>query len=262
MLNRGLIYVNQKSIESITTERNLFDSDVNPGFEHGARDMERMFSQLETHYPRLVESVESRAKFEHKDRINLVALICSLLIRSKHMGLRVAGSLNQPDNHHFINELTRQLESLAQVHFKHFLLNATHAKNRLNIALLAMMQNLYWLFFSYEMVFVHTDHPDGWWTTDEPVVYRYDLNDGRIFSDDTELYLPLTPTVLLFMHHRNSKVTEGRLRGFVDGAHVDASIDEYGAIRQLILNNRSEFIFFNREFKFKGPVSEFPISFQ
>jgi len=259
MVARGVAYVNQKSIASILAEQNLFDSDMTPGFEYGARDLEQMFGQLETHYPRIVEQVEGRVLMNREQRSMLIALLCSMLIRSKHMGLRVGGSLDRSERTYFIEELTRQMRQPAGELFKHYMLNAEHEKNVLNLALLAMMYNLHCLFVRYEMVFVHTDNPSGWWTSDEPVVYRYDMNEGRIFSDDTELYLPLTPTVLLFMHHKNSKVKEGRFRTLDDGTHVVASNDEFAEITQLIVSGGMDFVFFNREFRYKGSVEGFPM---
>jgi hypothetical protein len=146
--------------------------------------------------------------------------------------------------------------------FRHFLTHATHKKNVLNLALLAKMENLYWLFFSYEMVFVHSLKGHGWWTTDDPVAYRYDMNDGKIFSDDTELCFPLSPKVLLYMHHKRSKVSDSPFRKFDDGTHVDATTEQFANLIRHIVDNANKYIFFNDEFKFKGPVDEFPIRFQ
>lgn len=259
MLSRGIAYVNQKSIKAATVEQNVFDVALKPEFDGDPRVIEKTFGQLETFYPLIIQNVLGRQALQREHRSMLVALLCSLLVRSVRLRGRVEELLEGPERTRFVDELTRQMSAPQGPLFKNFILGAEHRKNVLNYALLAMMDNLYWTFVGYNIVFVHTAHPDGWWTSDDPVLHHHDLNAEKFFSEETELYFPLSPDVLLYMHHKNSKVKEGAFRTFEDGSHVDAEVEQFEAITQMIVSNGDDFVFFNREYHFNGPIEGFPI---
>ncbi|MEQ9413617.1 MAG: DUF4238 domain-containing protein [Cyclobacteriaceae bacterium] len=197
-------------VKPFTSENNLFDLDFFEG--ETERKFEENCSAIETHYTRLIKSIQRDNFLNDKYTEVLTHFLPSLLCRNipfrEWVELLI---MNNDTREKFFNEITMFKKDGLE---KTLLMNLDQklpVKFQVNFVMFYVMQFFLEVLPSFNFVILKDYKDRGWFTTDNPVVF--DKNDNHIWTIplESEFYLPLNPTYCLYVYHPNG-TSENKLR--------------------------------------------------
>lgn len=237
----------QKSIKSFRREVNFFDiASADPV-------VQRMFEKsvngvLEDEYPRILNDLETKGLLSDKSYAYVLQLAANLLVRSDHwrqIVIRLLDSPNKPVflkhimGHHCQNE-----EEFNAIHEQPFytVVLAQPTEKSINMVLLYFMDHIMKRLWDYELVIIQSQEGKPWFTSTDPVVAQYHIDPAKgfeIFGQDSEYYLPLSPSYLAYLHFPGAVDRSNPLRALPQNSIHLATDEQNLAIVRLIANNVS-----------------------
>jgi hypothetical protein len=238
----------QKSIKSFTTEINHFDIESDDPLI--PRMFEKMNGLLESKYNTIIEELEKTGYLSEKSIEHLLQFVAVQIVRSDKWRDQVIEFLAPETRRNFLHMIIGHRAKNAQ-DFKEMpnqpffqKLMSLPANQVVNRALLFFSEYLIRRIGQFEIVLFEASQDRPWYTSTDPVIVdnRIDERHFEIFAKESEVYFPLSPKYLLYLHFRASEDQLNPLRAFSsDKIHT---LDHTTAweIQKRICNSAREFL--------------------
>lgn len=248
-------FTRQKSIKSFTAMTNVFDIDSQDPVIR--RIFEKLNCDLENGYHEIIADLESNGKLSDKSYAFLLQLIANLLIRSDYWRDTVLELLNSAGKEIFLRHLTihhceseQERKNIDQQPFFRVLIESS-PEEALNRVMLYFMHHLMERLWHYELVIIKSQEGKSWWTSTNPVVVHNRIDGLEMLAMESELYFPISPTYLAYLHFEGSSDQENPLRTLMTNEIHEASDDLNEHLQHLILENPSDCIILAGEYKYR-----------
>lgn len=248
-------FTRQKSIKSFTAMTNVFDIDSEDPVI--TRIFEKLNCDLENGYHEIINDLESSGNLSDKSYAFLLQLIANLLIRSDYWRDTVLELLNSSGKEIFLRHITvhhceseQERENIDQQRFFRVLIESS-PEEALNRVMLYFMDHLMERLWNYEIVIIKSQEDKPWWTSTNPVVVHNRINGLEMFAMESEMYFPISPAYLAYLHFEGSSDQENPLRALMTNKIYSADDDQNEHLQHLILENPSDCIIIAGEYKYR-----------
>jgi hypothetical protein len=255
VISRDEQFTRQKSIESFHAETNLFD------IESDDPRIPRMFEQLncdlETEYNNIIKELEDDGTLSHKSYAFLLQLIANLIVRSDHWRDWILGMLAHETKENFLQIIMghhckdyADFQNIKQQPFFRTVADSepTEVVNRV---LLYFIDHLMLRLWNYEITFIQSQDEKPWFTSTNPVVVHNRTRHIEIFAKDSEIYFPLSPRYLAYVHYKGSDDKANPLRNLATNKIHLATNEQNVDLQNTIMANPSAFVLIAGEFKYR-----------
>ncbi|RAV97610.1 DUF4238 domain-containing protein [Pseudochryseolinea flava] len=218
VLKRGNERPMQKSIKSFTAEVNHFDIESDDPRIH--RMFEKMNATLEGEYNNIVKEVESDGELSEKSIAYLLQFVAVQIVRSDKWRAQIMEFLEPDTRRNFLQFIighrakdAQEFKDMPNQPFFQSLMDLPSDK-LINRALLFFSEYLIMRIGHFEVVILETTDERPWYTSTDPVIVdnRIDKDNLEIFAKESEVYFPLTPKHLLYLHFKGSDDQVNSLR--------------------------------------------------
>lgn len=253
VLKRGEKIIRQKSIESFSTELNLFDLKTNN------KDISRFFEEynksIEDEFNYLIEYIDKNKSLDQRSTTCLKQLIINLICRSDYCRQWVLGNLTNKSKSNFLRIiLVHQFKNYADyvkintspLFMK---LNLSRPNEVINEVLLFFIYHLLYSFDGFESLILVAETNKPWITSDNPIVADLKSQDFHFLTNDSEFYFPISSKYLVFIHHPSSNRNENPLKKLEANKSYTVSDEQMLEINAAIIDNMYEYIIFSGEVK-------------
>lgn len=247
-------FTRQKNIESFYAPSNIFD------IESDDPRIPRMFEQLncdlETEYNNIIGELESKGSLSNKSYAHLLQLIANLIARSDFWREWVLGMLEHENKENFLQIILGHhckdgaefLRIREQPFFR--ILADSAPSEAINRVLIYFIDHLMLRLWHYEIVFIQSQKDKPWFTSTNPVVVHNRTQRLEIFAKESEIYLPLSPSFMAYIHYKGSNDKENPLRSLKTN-HIHIATDEQNdSLQKVVMDNPADFLIIAGEFKF------------
>ncbi|MEP5610683.1 MAG: DUF4238 domain-containing protein [Cyclobacteriaceae bacterium] len=200
VLELGNPITKHMSIKSFTRETNLFDLELFEG--ETLRTFEDNCSKIETHYPKLISSIQQEAHLNDKYVEFLIHFLPSLLCRNIPFRHWVEQLTTLKETRlKFFNEITMFMDDEVEKKLLTTLKSNLDIKYQVNFVMFYVMQFLFKVLSGCTFVLLQADEDRAWFTTDNPVVFDRQNNYEWTIPPESEFYLPLNPEFCVFAYN-------------------------------------------------------------
>lgn len=250
VLKVGEKYTRQKSIESFLAETNVFD------IESEIPEIERLFEQLncdiETEYLSIISDLENDGELSDKSYAVLLQLIPNFIARSDSWRSLVYYFLNSDIKTNFLKIIcihrAKSFEDLENKDFYKVMVE-NPVDEIINRALLFFTEHLMRRLGHYKIVILQSQDGKPWFTSDNPVLVENRTAKFEIMTKDSEVYFPLNPKYLAYLHFKDSDDKDNQLRTLETNKIHPVSDEQNWNIEQMIIRNAHNYVIFDSEFK-------------
>ncbi|MDP3435110.1 MAG: DUF4238 domain-containing protein [Bacteroidota bacterium] len=254
-IRRGEKFTRQKSIESFYSVTSIFDVESDDPI------IPRMFEQLncdlETEYNNIIAELESDGTLSNKSYAYLLQLIADLIVRSDYWRDWILDMLNNENKENFLQLiLGHHCEDFAE--FKNIkqqpffrILSESPPSEIVNRVLIYFIDHLMLRLWQYDITFIQSQKYKPWFTSTNPVVIHNRTENNEILAKESELYFPLSPKFLAYVHFKDSKDKENQLRYLTTNKIHIATDEQNSNLQNTIMKNPSDFVIFAGEFKYR-----------
>jgi Protein of unknown function (DUF4238) len=236
----------QKSIESITTEKDIFDVP----FLLSKRGFEELNGKIETEYPKLISELGNSSELSPEGTTILIHIVSNLLCRTVHYRELVRLYLNSHNKPYFIKAIWKPLEGTADPFIS--TLEKFPDEEQLNMICLIIMNNILYKLSTFRYRILKDFDNRGWITCDNPVVLENAVSQNSIFSINTGIYFPLSKDFCAYLYHRNATIQDSPLRDMGDEVFINTTEETQEMIYERIRQNAVRYIFF------PGQINDYP----
>lgn len=248
-------FTRQKSIESFTAVTNIFDivSD-DPKIE---RIFEKLNCDLETEYNAILADLEKNGYLSDKSYAYLLQLIANLIVRSDYWRQTVLSILNNQGKIAFLKIVTGHLckskEEFQRIDEQPFFkaLAEGAADDIINRVLLYFLDHLMKRLWYYEITIIQSQEEKPWPTSTNPVVIHNSPEGLEILPKESELYFPVSPQYMAYLHFKGSSNKENPLRALESNKIYLATDEQNIELRDIVLKNHTDFVILAGEVKWR-----------
>ena len=249
----GEKFTRQKSIESFLSETNIFK--IEDSYEKLENIFEGLNGMIENEYLNLITDLENQNKFSEKSRFILFQLIPNLLCRTDSVRDLVKEIINSDSKVNFLKmicvENYTKLEELESQKYFQVMINEPTSEGLINKILIFLSRYLQLRLLNYEIVILKSQDDKTWSTSDNPIIFENRYAKFDILTDDTEIYFPLNPKYLIYLHNYKSLDKSNNLRIIETNKVYEVNDEENIELQQKILLNAIEYVIVDGEFKHK-----------
>lgn len=253
VLKLGEKFTRQKSIESFLSETNIFD------IESDILEIVRIFEHLnglfENEYHNIIRELDEEKKLSDKSYSVLLQFIPNLISRSQPMRELVTELLKTDAKENFLTIIcahrSKTKEELHQQDFFRVMADNPVTDSSVNRALIFFTEYLFRRTEHYDIVIIESQDEKPWFTTDNPVVFENRMHKFEIMGMDSEIYFPLNPKYLIYLHYQGSKDKENELRKLANNTIHLASDNQNQELQRKIMANAHEYVIVEGELKYK-----------
>lgn len=248
VLKRGESFTRQKSIGRFASAINIFD--INSHDPRIQRLFEKLNGDLETEYNNIVSELERDGKITLKSRSYLTMLIANLIVRSDHWRSDIL-SLLESDvrikflkvilGHHCKDEV--EFENIHQQEYFRAVAELPGSES-INRVLIYFLDHLLLRLEHYQITFIQSRKQKPWITTTDPVVVHNRTSKFEILDKESEIYFPLTPQFLVYMHYKESSDQDNILRKYKSNIVTVASEEQNSKLQDIILSQEFDYMIF------------------
>jgi hypothetical protein len=246
VLNKPEDFSREKSIGSFTVEANVFDIDSDD--PRIVRMFERLNGDLENQYNSILGDLDGSGSLSDVSYAYLLQLIGNLIVRSDHWKNTISDLLDTDAKETFLNIIIghhcKSKEEFMTLKSQPFfrLLADGSVPEVINRVLLYFLDHLMVRLWNFEIVIIKAQEGKPWWTSTNPVIVHNRTGKFEILAKESEIYFPLSPQYLAYLHFSGSADKENSLRGLVHNK-IHQSDDELNTkLQQIILSNPAEFV--------------------
>lgn len=245
VIRQGETFTRQKSVKSFTIATNLFDIDCDD--PRIPRMFEGLNCDLENEYNNIVKDLEANKKLSEKSYAFLIQIIANLIVRSDYWRDWVLRILNHENKERFLRAILghhcKDKEDFSKIHKKPFyrILVDSPADEVINRVLIYFIDHFLIRLWYYEIVIVESQEGKPWYTSTNPVVVHNRMGPFNIFNRESEIYFPITPKHMAYLHHKDSDDKENPLRNYETNKVYIASDDQNENIQNIIISNPCEY---------------------
>jgi hypothetical protein len=251
VLELGEKFIRQKSIKKFLAETNIYDIESeNPEIE---RIFEGLNCDIENEYNDIVSDLENDRKLSEKSYAVLLQLIPNFIARSDTWRAFVIHILESDAKENFLKVICAHLaESFDDLGYKDFFRKMVDSpvEEIINRALMFFTDHLLRRIGHYEIVIIQAQEGKPWFTSDNPVILENRTARLEIMQKESEVYFPINPKYLAYLHFENSDDKVNELRSYVTNQIYNATDDQNFNIQQKIMGNAHRYVIFEGEFKY------------
>lgn len=255
VIKHGEKFTRQKSIGSFTAVTNIFDIDSDD--PRIPRMFEGLNCDLENEYNNIVNDIHVNRKLSDKSYAFLLQIIANLIVRSDEWRDWVLGLLKHEGKNNFLKSILahhcKDKEELEQIEQRPFyrILADSEPEDVLNRVLIYFIDYFLIRLWYYEIVIIEAQDGKPWFTTTNPVVLNLKPKPFDIFSKDSEIYFPLTPNHLIYLHHKDSSDKENDLRTYETNKIYIATDEQNEKFQHIIMSNLADYVIIAGQLKYK-----------
>lgn len=255
ILNQGEKFTRQKSIESFLSCDNFFDiesEDINI-----IRIFEKLNCDLENEYNNIISELDIYGKLSDKNYILLITLVANLIVRTDYWRTIILEILKSPEKKNFLKVIIghncinidefKDLEN--QTFFK--ILLEDNSESVLNRVLIYFIDHLMKRLKEFDIIIIKSQSDKPWFTSNNPVVAHNRTHRLEIMAKESELYFPISPQYLAYIHCNLSNDKENPLRSLKSNQIYDATDEQNQELIEIVLVNPSDCIIVPGEFKYR-----------
>lgn len=252
VLKIGEKFVRQKSIKAFLAQINIFDiKSDNPEIQ---RIFESLNCDIENVYPEMIQDLNNNGQLGEKSLAILLQLIPNFIARSNHWRSNVEFLLNSNVRENFLKiTCAHRAESFEELANKEFYLVMLEGPTDeiINRALLFFQEYLLRRVGHYEVVILKSQDGKPWFTTDNPVIVENRTGRFELLAKESELYFPLNPDYLIYLHYSGSDDKTNELRNLKSNSiHIATDVQNFN-LQQKIMRNAHEYVILEGELKYK-----------
>ncbi|KFF05832.1 DUF4238 domain-containing protein [Flavobacterium reichenbachii] len=252
VLKTGEKFTRQKSIKSFLAQTNIFD------IESDNPEIERLFESLncdiENVYSEILSDLETENKLSNKSKAILLQLIPNFIARSNEWRSNLIYLLNSDAKENILKMIcahrAENLEELVQRDFYRVMVD-NPVDEIINRALLFFQEYLLRRIGHYEIVILKSQEGKPWFTTDNPIVLENRTRKFEFMSKESEVYFPLNPEYLIYLHFRDSDDKTNELRNLESNVIHIATDEQNFDLQQKVMRNAHEYVIIDGEFKYR-----------
>lgn len=231
-----------KYVKSFTKENNLFNLDL---FNGRSRTLfEDNCQKIETHYPKLLKSLDRENILVNEGRQLLIQFIPSLLCRSvpfrKLVELLISNDITREK---FFKEITTFEVTLSHLKTLKSLNKDLDLRFQTNFVMFSIMEFFLTALQDFSFVILKDTHNGGWITSDNPVFHDKQGNNVYTLPLESEFYFPLSPTYCLFVFYQKVKGTN-ILRKMEDKSINEIDTPTYELITHKLAQNALKYVIY------------------
>lgn len=255
ILSHGEKFTRQKSIESFLSQDNFFD--IESEDIEIIRIFEKLNCDLENEYNNIINELDINGKLSDKNYIHLITFVANLIVRSDHWRNIVFNILNSPGKKNFLKAIIghncknideiRELEK--QTFFKILLEN--NSESVLNRVLIYFVDHLMLRLKEFDIVFIKSQPEKHWFTSNNPVIVHNRTRHLEILTKESELYFPISPQYLAYIHCEFSEDKVNPLRSLLSNQIYEATDEQNQKLIEIVLENPCDCIIVPDEFKYR-----------
>ena len=103
----------------------------------------------------------------------------------------------------------------------------------------------------YEVVILKSQDGKPWFTTDNPIIVENRTGKFEILTKESELYFPLNPNYLIYLHFSGSDDKINELRALKSNSIHLATDEQNFDLQQKIMRNAQDYVILEGELKYK-----------
>lgn len=214
VLQVGEKFMRQKSVESFLSEINVFD--IESEQPEIGRIFEKLNGEFENEYLNMIADLEKHGKLSEKSYSILLQFIPNLIARSDSMRELITELLQSDVKHNilkmFCAHRAKSFADLENQDFYRVMADTPTDCNVVNRALIFFTEYLFNRTAYYDIVIIRSQEGKPWFTSDNPVVFENQMKRFEIMGPDSEVYFPLNPDYLIYLHYPGSGNQENPLR--------------------------------------------------
>lgn len=255
VIQNGEKFTRQKSIESFTIETNVFDIDSDD--PRIPRMFETLNAELENEYNNIIEELDNNQTLSDKGYAFLLQLVANLICRSDYWRDWVLGMLNHKNKENWLRIILghhcKDYEEFKALDTKpHFrILADSNPEDVINRVLLFFTDHLMHRLRNYDIVFIQSQEEKPWFSSTNPIVMHNRTQKNEIFNKDSEIYFPLSPNYLAYLHYNKSGDKKNPLRKVDRNSMISADDEQNESLQKIIIENPSEYVLIASEFKYR-----------
>lgn len=194
-----------KKIRSFTKETNLFDTTL--ADPNHSRYFENYSQKIETDYPDVINDLKINSLLSPSSRNQLVHFVANLFIRqSKTREYFLIPILeDKAIRTKLFNDITITSDNpnLTKLVLEEIAIDTEGSiQDKLNLIAIEIWRHLNIIFNQFTFVILKAQDGTGWFTSDNPVIVdTRDNVEAWIIPPQAEIYFPISPEYLLFMHN-------------------------------------------------------------
>ncbi|WP_426672019.1 DUF4238 domain-containing protein [Mucilaginibacter sp. McL0603] len=248
VLSRTENFSREKSIGSFTIAANVFDIDSDD--PRIIRMFEKLNGELENEYNTIIAELQNAGTLSDNSYAYLLQLIGNLIVRSDYWRETISDLLNTDARETFLTVIiahhTKRYDELMEFKKQDFFQVMLHSpvNDIINKALLFFLDHLMERLWHFEIVIIQSQDVKPWWTSTNPVVVHNRTAKFEFFGKDSEIYFPLSPTYLAYLHYPGSGDKGNQLRSLEHNTIHQANDEQNAELQHLILDNFAEFVIF------------------
>lgn len=241
----------QKSIASFTVATNIFDIDSDD--PRIPRMFEQLNGNLETEYNNIVNDLEANGSLSNKSYAYLLQLIANLIVRSDDWRERILFILNSDVKENFLKIIIghhcKDAEEFARINELDFYRSLADlpVEQSINRVLMYFIDHLMLRLGHYEITFIQSQEEKPWFTSTNPIVVHNRTSRLEMLAKESEVYFPISPQYLAYIHYRGSDDQENALRAYESNSVHLATDEENESLQHIILENIMEYMIFAGE---------------
>ncbi|RVT72733.1 DUF4238 domain-containing protein [Flavobacterium sufflavum] len=252
VLKVGEKFTRQKSIESFLSETNVFKiKSINPELEN---IFEELNGLLENEYLNFISDLDNNHSLSDKSYAVLLQLIPNLLCRTDEIRDLISYLLNSDAKINFLKIIcihrAQNIEDLIEKDFYKIMVVQSVNDNVINRALIFLMEHIFRRIAHYDIVILQSQEDKPWFTTDNPIIFENRMENFEIMLNESEIYFPLSPKYLIYLHHRESKDKVNELRQLEKNKIHLVNDKQNVNLQYKIMKNAIEYVIIEGEFKY------------
>jgi Protein of unknown function (DUF4238) len=234
-INRENKQVKESRIDSFSTAINVFDylsDDLDD-----KRHYETTAGIIESHYRTVVRSIEHQKRLNTLHEDVLRHFIASLICRSEAFRDFFTDMLADNEQIEGILEEITMFEEQDMPPLLGFALKIAEGVERLSLVQGLVTNHISKLLRSFKAVIIRDFGDLNWFTSDNPVHIDFQDNYELIITWDSEIYLPLSPKLCLFLFNETSEKNDNPLRRLPPNRIHDSDFETFQAINTKLIQN-------------------------
>ncbi len=252
VINLDNPYKRTESIKRFTAEINKFD------IKSDQPSMLRLFEThnglLESQYHNILTDLNNNGTLSDKSYTYLIQLIANLMARSDFWRNQIFDVMNSSGKEIFLQFIMQHicqgiddLKTLKEKPFFRVLADNPLDDGVINRVLIYFQNYIKERIQHFEIAIIQSQGKKHWWTSTNPVAVINGVKGIEILHKESELYFPLSPQYLIYLHHRNSDDQSNDLRKLNTNQIHLATDKENTDLQNIILANHTDYVIVSGE---------------
>ena len=256
VIKHGEKFTRQKSIKSFTIATNIFDIDSDD--PRIPRMFEGLNCDLENEYNNILNDLDTKNNLSEKSYAFLIQIIANLIVRSDYWRDWVLGILNHENKEGFLRAILghhcKDKEEFSKISERPFfrILADSPPDEVINRVLIHFIDHFLLRLWYFEIVIIKSQDGKPWYTSTNPVVVHNRVGPFNIFKKESEIYFPISPTYLAYVHHKDSEDKENPLRAYETNKIHTATDEQNENLQKTIISNPCDYCIIAGEFDYRA----------